>query len=82
MQNGTGKRAVPNLPDLEADGDKSNEAKRLSAGYPQEGCLFAVAQRAARRWKIRLAATVSSSVTVIRMKAIAPPNGQFACWVN
>jgi len=27
---------VPNLPDLEADGDKSNEAKRLSAGYPQE----------------------------------------------
>jgi hypothetical protein len=69
--------------DLEADGDKSNEAKRLSADTSQETMAFCShPQRAARRWKIRLAATVSSRVTVIRMKAMAPPNGQLACWVN
>ncbi len=67
---------------LEADGDKSNEAKQLSADDRRNDGYLQAAQRAARRWKIRLAATVSSRVTVIRMKAMAPPNGQLACWVN
>ena len=33
-----------------------------------------------RCWKIRLAASVSPSVAVIRMNATAPPNGQLFCW--
>ncbi len=81
MQYGTG-IDLCDRSDLEADGDKSNEAKRLSAVTRRNDGYLQSPQRAARRWKIRLAATVSSRVTVIRMKAMAPPNGQLACWVN
>ena len=75
------------------DGELERDARRgmpldqaaiveIGGGGPDAADQADMHQRTARRWMIRLAATVSSKVTVIRMKAMAPPNGQFDCCVN